>query len=207
MSVPVSALTIVQTTSVASAAPGTVVGYTVTVTNSGVVAYTGATFTDPLAGVLDDAAYNGDAAATSGTVSYASAGAGPALTWTGNLAAGATATITFSVTVSSPDTGNKVLASTVTSATAGSNCPAGGTDARCTATVNVQGLTITATANASSATPGSTGSVHGHRDQQRHGPLHRGERSPTRWRGCWMTPGTTATPPTAPATCPTPART
>ena len=118
VSVSVSALTITQTASAATAAPGAVVGYTVTVTNSGLVAYTGATFTDPLAGVLDDAAYNGNAAATAGSVSFAS----PNLTWTGNLAAGATATITFSVTVNNPDTGNKILASTITSATSGTNC-------------------------------------------------------------------------------------
>ena len=37
--------------------------------------------------MLDDAAYNGDAAATAGTVSYTS----PVLTWTGDLAPGATA--------------------------------------------------------------------------------------------------------------------
>ena len=147
-----SALTITQTPSATTAAPGAVVGYTVTVTNSGVTGYTGATLTDPLSGVLDDAAYNGNAAATAGTVSYAS----PNLTWTGNLAAGATATITFSVTVKNPDTGNKVLASTITSATSGTNCFAGSTDARCTATVAVQGLTITATASTASTTPGST---------------------------------------------------
>jgi len=152
VSVPVSALTITQTPAVSVAAPGAVVGYTITVTNSGLVAYSGATFSDPLTGVVDDASYNGNAAATSGTVSYAS----PNLTWTGNLAAGASATITFSVTVSNPDTGNKVLSSTITSTTAGSNCPAGGTDARCTATVNVQGLTILSTAGTASATPGST---------------------------------------------------
>ncbi|HUN37855.1 MAG TPA: putative Ig domain-containing protein [Trebonia sp.] len=152
VSVPVSALTINQTTSVSAAAPGGVVSYTVTVTNTGAVPYTGATFTDPLSGVLDDATYNGDAAATSGAVLYLS----PNLTWTGNLAVGATATITFSVTVNNPDTGNKVLASTITSSTTGSNCPSGGTDSRCTATVNVQGLTITSTANTATATPGST---------------------------------------------------
>ncbi len=152
VSVQVSALTIAQAASVAAAAPGAVVGYTVTVTNSGLVAYSGATFTDPLAGVLDDAAYNGNAAATAGSVSYTS----PNLTWTGNLAAGAAATITFSVTVNNPDTGNKVLASTITSATSGTNCFAGSTDARCTATVNVQGLTITSTASTASATPGTT---------------------------------------------------
>ena len=43
---------------------GRSVTYTVTVTNSGQTPYTGAAFTDPLAGVLDDAAYNDDAAAT-----------------------------------------------------------------------------------------------------------------------------------------------
>ena len=59
----VPALTIVQTASSGTAAPGAVVHYTVTVTNTGQTAYTGATFTDPLGGVLDDAAYNGDAAA------------------------------------------------------------------------------------------------------------------------------------------------
>ena len=152
VSASVSALTITQTASAATAAPGAVVGYTVTVTNSGLTAYAGATLTDPLAGVLDDATYNGNAAATAGTASFAS----PNLTWTGNLAAGATATITFSVTVSNPDTGNKILASTITSATAGTNCPSGGTDARCTATVTVQGLTIASTASTSSTTPGAT---------------------------------------------------
>ena len=80
--------------------------------------------TDPLGGVLDDAAYNNDAAATAGTVSFAS----PVLSWTGDLAAGAAATITYTVTVNNPDTGNQSLANTVTSATPGSNCPAGSKD-------------------------------------------------------------------------------
>ncbi|MGD0609812.1 MAG: internalin, partial [Streptosporangiaceae bacterium] len=134
----VPGLTITASAGSGTTTPGAVVHYTVTVTNSGQVAYTGATFTDPLAGVLDDAAYNTDAAATAGTVAYAS----PNLTWTGNLAIGATATITFSVTVSNPDTGNDILASTITSATTGSNCPAGSGAAACTATVDVAVLTI-----------------------------------------------------------------
>ena len=163
----------------------------------------GATFTDPLAGVLDDAAYNGNAAATAGSVSYAS----PNLTWTGNLAAGATATITFSVTVNNPDTGNKVLASTITSATSGTNCFAGSTDARCTATVTVQGLTITSTAEHGVSHARDHRAVHDHGDQQRAGRLYRGERSPTRWPGCSTTRSTTATLPPRPAACPTPART
>ena len=80
------------------------------------------------------------------------------LTWTGNLAAGATATITYSVTVNNPDTGGKVMTNTVVSAAVGSTCPAGGGNAACTATVAVltPGLTIVKTANAATATPGGT---------------------------------------------------
>ncbi len=108
-------------------------------------------FTDSLAGVLDDAAYNGDAAATVGTVSFAS----PNLTWTGTLAPGATATITFSVTVNRPDTGNKILSSTVTSAAAGSNCPSGGSAPACSSTVTVASLLIVNTSSVATTTPGS----------------------------------------------------
>ena len=145
------ALTIAQTASPGTATPGAVVHYTVTVTDSGQTAYTGAAFTDPLSGVLDDAAYDGDATATAGTVLFVS----PTLTWTGNLAAGAAATITFSVTVNNPDTGDHILASTVTSATAGSNCAAGSGAAACTATADVAVLTIVASSNVSTTTPGS----------------------------------------------------
>ena len=53
--------------------------YTITVADTGQTSYAGATVTDDLAGVLNDVAYNGDATATTGTVSYAS----PVLTWTG----------------------------------------------------------------------------------------------------------------------------
>ena len=147
----VQQLTISLTADTAAAVPGGTVHYTVTATNSGTTAYTGATFTDSLSDVLDDASYNGDASATAGSVAFAS----PNLTWTGSLAAGAAATITFSVTVNKPDTGNRTLASTITSATAGSNCASGSTDPRCSSSIPVQVLTITATANASSATPGS----------------------------------------------------
>ncbi len=151
------ALTIVKTASTATAVPGSTVSYTVTVNNSGQTPYTGATFTDPLSGVLDDAAYNLDAAAVTtgtgpGTVSYAASD----LTWTGDLNPGDTATITYSVTVHNPDTGPHVLANTITSATAGNNCPAGGTDPRCTVTVEVSDLTIVNTASVSTTAPGST---------------------------------------------------
>ncbi len=144
VTVDVSALTIVNTASVSTTTPGSTVVYTLTVTNTGQTAYTGVSVTDPLTSVLDDAAFNNDASTTSGSVSYAS----PTLTWTGDLAPGASATITFSVTVSNPDTGDKSLTTTVTSAAAGNNCPADGTDPRCTATVTVlvPALAITKTA-------------------------------------------------------------
>ena len=151
------ALTIVKTASTATATPGQQVTYTVTVTDTGQTPYTGASVTDPLSGVLDDAVYSNDAAATAGTVSYAS----PALAWTGDLTPGGSAVITYSVTIDNPATGDHVLANTVTSAAPGSNCPAGGTDPRCTVTVTVVSaatLTITQTAGAPSAVAG--GVVH-----------------------------------------------
>jgi len=63
------------------AVPGATVTYTITVADAGDTPYAGATVTDSLSGVLPDAAYNTDAAATAGAVSYAS----PVLTWTGDL--------------------------------------------------------------------------------------------------------------------------
>jgi large repetitive protein len=114
-----------------TAVPGGTVSYTVSVTNSGSAAYSAATFTDSLSGVIDDATYNGNASASSGSVSYTS----PNLTWTGSLAVGATAVITFSATVNNPDTGDKRLVSVVTSTSTGSNCAAGSTDSRCTSSI------------------------------------------------------------------------
>jgi large repetitive protein len=154
VTVDIAALTIVNTASVSTTTPGSAVAYTVTVTNTGQTLSTGVSVTDPLTGVLDDAAFDSDATTSSGSVTYAR----PNLTWTGDLAPGATAIITFSVTVNSPDTGDKSLTSTVTSAAAGNNCPAGGADPRCTATVDVltPALAITKTATSSTTTPGST---------------------------------------------------
>jgi hypothetical protein len=120
------------------------------------LAGTGATVTDSLAGVLGDAAYNHDAAASTGTVSYAS----PVLTWTGDLAPGDTATITYTVTVNNPDTGGGALSNTVVSAVPGSTCPAGGIDPGCSVAVAVVAgpltITVPATASLGSAPPGGT---------------------------------------------------
>ncbi len=144
------ALTITKTASAATAVPGQAVTYTITVTDSGQTAYTGAAVSDDLSGVLGDAAYNGDASATAGLVSYAS----PTLTWTGNLSPGDTATVTYSVTVDNPDTGGHVLANTLTSTAVSGNCPSGSADPRCTVTVTVSQLTIDSSPATPTATPG-----------------------------------------------------
>ena len=55
VTVLVPGLTTTVTAGTSTTTPGSVVHYTITVTNSGQTPYTGASFTDPLAGVLDDA--------------------------------------------------------------------------------------------------------------------------------------------------------
>ena len=147
----VPALTITQSAGVATTAPGGVVPYTVTVTNTGQTAYPAATFTQSLVGVLDDATFNSDVAATAGTAGYADS----TVSWTGNLAVGASATITFSVTVNAADAGNDLLAATVVSAMSGSTCPPSGTDTRCATTVPVARLIIADVSGSASTTPGS----------------------------------------------------
>ena len=84
------------------------------------------------------------------------------MSWTGDLALGASVTITYSVTIDNPDTGDLILANTVTSAAAGSNCPAGSADPRCTVTltvVNAATLTITAAAAAAGTAAPVAGGV------------------------------------------------
>ena len=142
VTVLVPGLTITLSASPGTTTPGSAVTYTITATNSGQTAYTGRNHR-PTDGLLDDASYGGDATASTGAVSFTS----PNLTWTGNLATGAAATVTFSVTVNNPDTGEKLMQNTVTSTAAGSNCPVGSTDSRCTTLVPVlvPGLTIVVT--------------------------------------------------------------
>ena len=148
------ALSIAQSASATSAVPGQVIGYTLTVTDTGQTPYRGAVVTESFAEMFDDAAYDGNAAATAGTVSYAS----PVLTWTGDLAPGASAVITFTVTVHNPDTGDKQVITTAASADAGSTCPPGTTASPCQIIVPVltPALTITSTAAPATATPGGT---------------------------------------------------
>ena len=199
-------LTIVKSADVTTTSPGAVVHYTVTVTDTGQTALhrrhvhrpagRGAGLTPPTTATPQRPAAR---------VSYTS----PDLTWTGNLAVGASATITYSVTVNNPDTGDKTLVNTVISATPGSNCPVTGGNRRA-----VHGDRQRPRAGAGHRHVGE----HGHRDTRCRrgstrsrsptpGPtaVHRAPRSPTRWPGCWTTPPTTATPPPPPAPPPSPA--
>ncbi|MFG2905211.1 IPT/TIG domain-containing protein [Kitasatospora sp. NPDC048286] len=89
---------------------GDKVTYGVTVTQQGADEVKGATITDDLSKVLDDATYGGDVKATSGTAEVKDG----KLTWTGDLPVGGTATVTYSVTVTGSGDGKLHSAVTTT---------------------------------------------------------------------------------------------
>ena len=170
--------------------PGQLVTFTVTIADSGHTPYTGAVVTDSLAAALNDAAYDNDAAATGGAVSYA----GPVLTWTGNLIAGQTVTITYTVTVNNPDNGDKTLITIAASTDAGSSCPPGSGNTGCSLIIPVltPALTITKTANAATASPGQHVTYTVTVTDSGQTP-YTAPRSPTRCPGCSVTPPTVTT--------------
>lgn len=104
-------LVVVQRADVVAKVPGSVVTYKVTVANRGAVPLQGVRLRDDLRNLLDDAVYQGDVSATQGQVAYAD----PAISWTGDLSPGASATISYSVVINDPDMGDHVLESKVVS--------------------------------------------------------------------------------------------
>ncbi|MCF3103513.1 DUF11 domain-containing protein [Streptomyces roseoverticillatus] len=129
-----SSIRIAETTDRAAARPGDTVHYTVTVTNTGTTAITGAEIADDLSGVTDDATIlPASTSADSGTASFSP----PDLRWRGDLASGAKATIRYAVRVAASPAGDARLTNKVTSGTAGNNCPAGATDPACGTTTPV----------------------------------------------------------------------
>jgi uncharacterized repeat protein (TIGR01451 family) len=105
-------------------ATGDVLTYTVTVANTGPVAYGSggvplASFNDSFAGLTADATYvAGSAKATAGTVTASATG----LAWSGPLGVSQTVTVTYQVRVNQPDNGPHVLENSITSSDPGSNC-------------------------------------------------------------------------------------
>ena len=86
--------------------------YTITVTNTSTAAANDIVVTDDLADVLDDAVYL-SGSATTGTLTNTAG----VLRWEGDLAAGQTATITYSVRVLASFTGNRMLNNAVIEST------------------------------------------------------------------------------------------
>ncbi|MFK0403008.1 GEVED domain-containing protein [Microbacterium sp. NPDC090225] len=145
---PVQAYTVSKAASASTVVPGGTITYTVTVENTGSVDYTDvapASFTDDLSAVLDDAAYNGDA---DNGATYTE----PTLSWSGALAAGESITITYSVTVNDPNTGDDVLTNAVVPDGPGGNCVPG----ECETTTDVQSYTVSKAASATSVQLGGT---------------------------------------------------
>jgi uncharacterized repeat protein (TIGR01451 family) len=146
-------LTITKSASSPTTTPGGVVVYTILVHNTGETAATAAVLEDSLLGVLPDSTYDDNAQVVGGgTLGYADS----TLTWTGDLLIGASATITYSITVDDPDPGDKAMINSVTSTAPGSSCPPGVEVPACTALVRVlvPGLTITKSADAGEVTAG-----------------------------------------------------
>jgi len=150
-------LTVAKTSSATTAVEGDKVTYTVTVTSTGTGDYTAetpASFTDDLSGVLDDATYNNDAAVSysGASTSDAPTVSGNTLSWAGPLTAGEVATITYSVTVNTPDTGDHNLHNVVTPPDTGTCDPADS----CETTTPVQSFTYAKTSNVVETTEGGT---------------------------------------------------
>ncbi|MER5645032.1 hypothetical protein [Streptosporangium sp. NPDC002524] len=133
------------------AKPGQRITYTVRLRNTGDTRRSDFTFTDDLSGLLDDARFDHDQSATSGTVSFAA----PEVTWTGDVAAGQTVTVTYGVTVDDPPAGDLRLSGELVGPE-GSNCAAGSIDPAC-GNLGAPGLPllyVLMTADRESAVPG-----------------------------------------------------
>lgn len=135
---------------------GAVVPYEITVTNTGAVDFTAAnpaSFTDDLSEVTDDAAYNGDAAIDpvgTGTVTVS----GDTLSWSGALPVGDSVTISYTMTVNTPVTGDQTLTNVVTTTTPGGNCATGAVDPDCEVTIPQQRFAVSKLVSSTTAHPG-----------------------------------------------------
>jgi uncharacterized repeat protein (TIGR01451 family) len=127
-------LVIAKTADAVAADDGDPVAYTVTIHNPAPTDAVGVSVTDDLSDVLDDAVWS-SSTADRGTLTRTA----DVLDWTGDLPAGATATIRYTVIARATPDGTGVLPNTVVDVSRPgietSNCTSGSTDPTCTATV------------------------------------------------------------------------
>jgi uncharacterized repeat protein (TIGR01451 family)/MYXO-CTERM domain-containing protein len=106
---PLPGLYVTKAVDKTAASAGDTLTFTVTMSNTGNVDFTAgdpAVLTDDLSGVLDDAAWGGDAIADlDGDLTYAD----QVLRWSGELRVGATVTLTYTVTINAGKTGDDRL--------------------------------------------------------------------------------------------------
>lgn len=139
-------LAITKTSTESAVRIGDDIHYTVTITNNGTLPWTAAnpaSVDDDLTDVLGVGTYNDDAQASSGTLSYDT----PILNWTGAIAAGASVTITYSVTTTTDSTrasagGYEAINVVTTGPDVPSNCQAPTPDENCDAIVALQDPSI-----------------------------------------------------------------
>jgi len=106
--------------------PGDVVTYTITATNNGQKNLDGVTWTDDMTRVLDDADMVGQPSSDRGAASFST----PMVNWTGSLAVGEVAHITYQVTIRA-DRGDGNMPNGVVGVGPGSNCPSVGAALEC----------------------------------------------------------------------------
>jgi uncharacterized repeat protein (TIGR01451 family) len=146
-------LSVTTTPSATVVVAGASVGYTLVVTNTGETDYPVTSVVDDLGGVLDDAVYNGDATATTGSVVLD----GEELRWSGPVPVGTSVIITFSITASFPAEGDRTIRDSVSSPAAHSSCTTG-EEAGCSSTVTVlvPALSVTKSAAGAEVVAGGT---------------------------------------------------
>ncbi|MEV6201703.1 hypothetical protein AB0M64_17260 [Streptomyces sp. NPDC051771] len=133
-SVPVPDLEVTKTAHPRTVRPGDTLTYTITAKNISGLDHPDASFADDLTETLDDADYAGDAKADLGEVAYEKRRIG----WTGDLPAGKTATVTYSVKVKDPATGDGRLRNAVVVSSPRSNCGEGSEDPACAVTPELE---------------------------------------------------------------------
>ncbi|MFB7800893.1 GEVED domain-containing protein, partial [Isoptericola sp. NPDC056134] len=148
------ALLITKSVDTTHAMPGEEVTYTVAVANTTDVEYRSARLHDDLSEILDDAVLTGGPTADLGTATVE----GTMLSWSGAIPAGATATITYTVTIPKDGRGDHRLTNVVVADVPGTNCADSSQDPACRTDnetgVDTPALTITKTADATNPEPG-----------------------------------------------------